>query len=297
MGLKEELLEIKGLKVFTNEPMKTKTTLKTGGETELFLEVYDLLSIKRCVEILQRYNFPYKFIGNGSNLLVSDKGYNGCIIQAVGLDRIYLENGVLKAFSFAKLNNLIDFAKDNRLTGLEGLFGIPATVGGGVIMNCGAFGHNISDFLLSVCLIKDGKLVVVDKDDCNFGYRKSIFLNSNNFISYVTFRLEIEEQQIINQKINYYKGLRNSIQPKGNTCGSVFKNTKKYSAGQLIDMAGLKGYSCGGATISNKHANFIITTENATSSDIYCLIQYVKKVVYDKFDILLSEEVEYVGEF
>jgi UDP-N-acetylmuramate dehydrogenase len=195
------------------------------------------------------------------------------------------------------LQRLIKFCSDNNLSGLEALSGIPATVGGAIVMNAGAFGKNISDRLVSVETLYNGKINKYYKDQCKFGYRTSRFLGKKEVIVSATFKLVETEKELILAGIEAYKDLRKSIQPTGRSCGSVFKNPSGTTAGKLIDSLQLKGYKIGGAKISTEHANFIITEGKATATDVKKLIDYVKKKVLDAFNIELKEEIEYVGEF
>ena len=138
---------------------------------------------------------------------------------------------------------------------------------------------------------------IYEKDDCNFGYRKSRFLNKKEIVVSACFNLRESDREIISSSIKSYRDVRKSIQPMGKSCGSVFKNPKPYTAGALIDKAGLKGYSVGGATVSSQHGNFIITKNNATAQDVYKLITYIKDKIKEEFDIQLNEEVEFIGDF
>ena len=164
-------------------------------------------------------------------------------------------------------------------------------------MNAGAFGHNISDHIVNVQTLYQGKINSYDKEQCEFAYRKSRFLGRKEIIISATFNFEYDSKETIEKNIKNYADLRRQIQPIGKSCGSVFKNPKGYSAGELIDRANLKGLRIGGALVSERHANFIITQSNALSSDVYALIQHIKEKVKDKFDITLKEEVEFIGEF
>ena len=296
MGLDFELEKIFGAKVFTNEPMRKHTSFKLGGNAKYFIKADYLVTVKRVVELLSRYNVPFKFIGNGSNLLVSDSGFDGAIINPC-FNNISVENNLVVATSAVNLTTFSKFCEYHGFSGLEELSGIPGTVGGAIAMNASAFGVSISDYLEEVTILRDEKINIYHKEDCNFSYRDSLFKGSKFFIVNGKFSFKHKNIKEIQDKSKYILNLRKEIHPIGNSCGSVFRNTKKYSAGELIERSNLKGCKIGGAIVSDKHANFILTSSDCSSSDVYELIKYIKKTVYNKFDILLMEEVEYLGEF
>lgn len=297
MGLINKFQEINDLEVSFNEPMKNHTTLKLGGDAKYYLRPFSLLAVKNALEIINDNKLNYKVIGNGSNLLVSDLGFDGVIIDTKNLNSVNINKNVITASCGFKLIDLSYLAYSLSLTGLEALSSIPACVGGAVTMNAGAFGHFISDRLDSVCVLQNGKIKTLGNKDCGFSYRKSKFLHKNTFIVSATFNFEYLDKQTIKNDMDYYRSLRSATQPKGRTNGSIFKNTKNFSAGKLIEMSGLKGYKYKDVGISDVHANFLSLGNNATSKDVYYLIQYVKKRVYDVFDVLLEEEIEYIGDF
>lgn len=249
------------------------------------------------INLAKQYRVKYKVIGNGTNLLVSDLGFDGLIIDIKRLNDVFFKRENVKAMAGASLEKLIRFNLENKLGGLESLSGIPATIGGAVVMNAGAFGHNISDHLLSVETLYNGKIKVYDKNECKFSYRKSRFLGKKEIVISATFNFEKVDRELILAGIKSYTEIRKSIQPQGRSCGSVFINPKPLSAGALIEKAGLKGYAIGGARVSEKHANFILTSQKARANDVYLLIQYIKQKVKDAFGVELVEEVECVGEF
>ncbi len=284
-------------KIRNDEPMKKHTAYGVGGSAKYYAEVDSLYTLNELVSFSKKHRIPYKILGNGTNVLVSDKGYNGLIICTVKLSDIFFVRDEVHAMAGASLNKLIRFARDHRLSGLEALAGIPATVGGAVVMNAGAFGYNISDKITTVETLYDGKIKKYYKDDCKFIYRGSKFLGKKEVVVSANFFLKERDREIINAGIKSFTDLRSSIQPIGRSCGSVFKNPKPEAAGRLIDKAGLKGLRIGGASVSECHGNFITTTNNATSTDVYQLISVVKARVKNQFGIDLKEEVEYIGEF
>ena len=297
MGFTEQLGNVTCAKIFFNEPMDKHTTLRVGGFAKYYAKVNSLHGLNQLLLLCKSYNKPYKVLGNGTNLLISDKGYSGLIIDMKQLSDVYFKRDEVRVSAGAGLDKLIKFAYEHRLSGIEALSGIPATIGGAIVMNAGAFGHNISDCLTTVETLSDGKINVYSKEDCKFGYRRSRFLGKKEVIIFASFKLVECEREIIHAGMKTYLDLRKTIQPSGNSCGSVFKNPKPSSAGALIERAGLKGYRIGGATISEKHGNFIITERGAKAKDVYLLIKFIKEKIKEVFGVELVEEVEYVGEF
>lgn len=297
MGLIEQLENFTHAKIYFDQPMNKHTALGVGGKVAYFAEVDSLYGLNQLLNLLKDNQRKYKILGNGTNILVSDSGFDGMIICMKKLSDVFFKRDEIRAMAGASLDKLITFAQDNRLSGLEALTGIPATVGGAVVMNAGAFGHNISDNVTTVETLYNGKIKVYNKEDCKFGYRHSRFIGKNEVVISACFKLKETEREIILSNKKSYQEVRKSIQPMGKSCGSVFKNPKPRTAGELIDKAGLKGFSVGGATISLKHGNFITTKSRATAKDVYTLINIIKDKIYNEFGILLEEEVELVGDF
>lgn len=297
MDFSKELKGFSHAKITFEQPMKKFTTLGVGGCADYFAEVDSLYGLNLLISLAKEYNQPYFVLGNGTNILISDKGYRGLIICLKKLNDVFFKRDLVRAMAGANIDKVLKFNLANGLTGLERLSGIPATIGGAIVMNAGAFGHNISDHIVNVQTLYQGKINSYDKEQCEFAYRKSRFLGRKEIIISATFNFEYDSKETIEKNIKNYADLRRQIQPIGKSCGSVFKNPKGYSAGELIDRANLKGLRIGGAFVSERHANFIITQSNALSSDVYALIQHIKEKVKDKFDITLKEEVEFIGEF
>ena len=295
--LKNTLFDTTNAKIFFDEPMRKHTGYGVGGCARYYAQIDSLYGLNSLINIAKQYKVNYKVIGSGTNILVSDLGYDGLIIDTKRLNDVFFKREQVKAMAGAKLEKLIQFALDNKLTGLEAFAGIPATVGGAIVMNAGAFGHNISENIQTVETLCDGKIKFYNKNDCKFGYRTSRFLKNKEVIVSATFNLKSGDRERISDSIKSYKDLRRSIQPMGKSCGSVFKNPKPFSAGALIENVGLKGRRVGGAIVSEKHANFIITSSKAKAKDVYELISEIKQKVKDAFGVELSEEVECVGEF
>lgn len=276
-----------GVKYKPEEPLKNYTTFKVGGACRIMLFPESLAELKSAVEASEG-NFVV--LGGGSNVLVSDSGFDGAVINTSRLARIRVSGSIIEAECGARLGSLIKAAADNSLGGLEFACGIPGTVGGFVAMNGGCFNKCAAD---AVCYVKtvDG---VYNNASSEFGYRKSRYLGGGVIYS-VGFKLSSSEPEIIEQKLEHFSSFRRGKQPKGNSCGSVFLNDGYY-AGKVIDQAGLKGARVGGAYVSEAHANFILN-DGGTASDVYRLIQTIKETVLAKTGISLSEEVRYIGDF
>lgn len=242
--------------------------------------------------ICSNTNLPLAVVGFGSNVLFSDYGFEGVIVNTTKMNKIELRGALIIAQSGALLSQIREYAELNCLSGLEFTEGIPATVGGAVCMNAGCFSKSISEYVVYVTTNKG----VYNNNCCQFDYRSSVFdKRQGEIISSVALMLKPSETDIIESKKEKFKKLRKSSQPHGKTCGSVFLNDG-YFAGKVIDQAGLKGYRIGGAKVSEKHANFIIN-EGGSSADIYKLINYVKSQVYLQSGIKLKEELRFIGRF
>jgi len=297
MGFKETLDEFTYVKAVADVPMKNYTALGVGGKAKYFAETDSLHALNLLVSLAKTHRVKYKVIGGGTNLLFSDKGFDGLIINTRQLNDVFTTLDGVKAMAGAGLNKLVKFCQSNGFTGLEALSGIPATVGGAVVMNAGAFGRNVSNRLIKVETLSNGKIKKYSKEECRFTYRGSRFYKSRETVVSATFALSECDKKIISTAIKTYTELRKQMQPTGKSCGSVFRNPKGISAGALIERSGLKGYAVGGARVFEKHANFITVSAGAKASDVYALILHIKDKVKSTFDVELVEEVEYVGEF
>lgn len=236
----------------------------------------------------------FKIIGNGSNILAAENGFNGSVICTKRLKDISKNDNGLYCLSGTTVRELLNFCKKNSLGGVEYLAGIPATLGGLALMNGGINSNHIEENILSV-RIYDGKIKDLSRENCNFKIKHSTMRDMECVVLGVNLSLSAVPRESVENEIRNYLALRHN-QPKGKSCGCVFKNPVGLSAGKLIEDAGLKNYRIGGAIVSEKHANFIIN-ENATSSDVYKLIQLIKEKVYIKYGVKLEEEVVYIGDF
>lgn len=270
------------------------TTYGVGGACKM---AYFPQTEKEAVKIfqeLQKDGEKFFVLGCGSNILAADGFFDGSVIATSRLNKITKRGSNLSCQSGVTVAQLLKFCVENGLGGLEFLAGIPASLGGVTFMNAGACGRNISDVLVS-CRVFDGELHVFSNKLCNFGYKYSTMRGISCIILSSTFKTEPCEPKKVKQNINNFLKER-SIQPKGKSCGCVFKNPEGLSAGKIIEDCGLKGVKLGGATVSPAHANFIMN-EGASAADIYALIHLIKDKVFDKYGIYLEEEVVYIGEF
>lgn len=282
--------------LFLNEPMSSHTSFKIGGCAKLFVEVNDLLALKTIINELRKENIKFKIIGNGSNILVSDKGLDFVVIKLSGkFNDIKIKNSTeIIAGSAVKLSSLCKFAMENSLSGLEFAYGIPGSVGGAVFMNAGAYGGEIKDVLTS-CNFIDENLneCILNNNKLKFGYRKSVFSKNNGIITTACFKLKMDKKENINKKMQEILQRRKDKQPlEFPSAGSVFKRPVGNFAGTLIEKSGLKGKTIGGAQVSSKHAGFIINKNSATCSDVLNLIDYIQKIVFEKHNIKLEPEIK-----
>lgn len=278
-----------GVKAKKDYPMASHTTFRVGGNCDLAVFPETTVALQKIIGYLKGRH-PYCVIGNGSNVLVSDKGFRGVCIFTELLNRITLKGNLLVAECGVKISDALKLSTENNLSGLEFTVGIPGTMGGLVAMNGGCFNKNISDLVCYV-VAEDG---VYNNKLCNFNYRQSRFLEGEIILS-LGLKLKVSEEDVIEQKIRRFSDARIKCQPKGRSVGSIFLN-QGYFAGKVIDKAGLKGARVGGAFVSEKHANFIIC-EGKSATDVYNLINMIKDTVFKTQGISLVEEVRYIGEF
>lgn len=271
------------------------TTYGLGGKAAVAYMPKSVYQAKLAYDLLKSNDIPYKVVGNGSNLLVSDKGYDGGVICTKNLKGIVrIDKDKIMCLAGTTVAQLLSYCKRNGLGGLEYMYGIPATVGGAAYMNAGVCGFALGDNIVNV-KVYDGKTRVLPREICNFAYRRSTMRDINALILSIIAKVDAVPQDEIERRINYFKERRKHL-PKGRSCGCVFKNPEKYSAGYLIEQAGLKGFTVGGASVSREHASFIINN-NGSADDVRQVIEVVKREVLYKFGILLEEEVVYIGDF
>lgn len=278
--------------IFQDEPMKKHTTFRTGGPADFLVTP---TSEKEMVECL-KLDVKKTIIGNGSNLLVKDGGIRGLVVQTTKLNNIIVNNDKIRAESGAFLSRIASVAKDNSLTGLEFACGIPGTLGGAVAMNAGAYGGEMKDVVLKT-RYADENGNVFEITNHEFDYRKSFFTGKDFIILASEIGLQNGNREEIENKMKEYMTARNSKQPVNMpSAGSTFKRPVGFFAGKLIEDAGLKGYTIGGASVSTLHAGFIVNNGDATSKDILDLISYVQDKVYENYNVKLETEVKIIGE-
>ena len=288
--------DINGIKL--NEPMKKHTTFRAGGPADYFYEPETYEDIKNILKVAKEENIPVTIIGNGSNLLVKDGGIRGLVIKLYeNFCEIKVDGEYIKALSGAKMPQIGNAALKEGLSGFEFASGIPGTIGGGLMMNAGAYGGELSDIVVSAEYLENGEIKTYTKDEMCLGYRKSIFQGKDGVILSVTLKLRNGNKEEIKAKMDDLKERRVSKQPlEFASAGSTFKRPEGYFAGKLIEDAGLKGAKVGDAEVSEKHAGFVINRKNATASEILELIEYVKKKVYENSGVKLEPEVKIIGE-
>lgn len=289
-----------GLHAKFNEPMSLHTTIRCGGNALIYIEPDNFEKLKKAVKILKEYAVEFVIIGNGSNILFKDGGYNGAVIclnskyseHRIFNDRLYADCGM----PLKKISNVL---KGNGLTGFEFADAIPAVLGGAVYMNAGAYGSSFSDIVESVLVydyeLNDCKLK--NKNECGFSYRHSIFQQNNEIILGAVLKLKKGEKEEISRKITEYNALRKKTQPVDYpSMGSVFKRGKDYFPAKLIEDCGLKGLNIGGAEVSTLHSGFIINKGSASAENILNLIDTIKLKVYNVYKVELIEEIKVLGE-
>lgn len=274
---------------------KKHTTYGSGGTADIAYYPKSINQARAVYDYFTLNGIPFKVLGNGSDILASDAGFNGAVIVTKNLKKIYRtgRNSIV-CQSGVTVGALLAYCQNNCLGGLEYLAGIPATVGGLAFMNGGAGGVYICKDIRKVTLY-DGKMRNLSNKQCNFGYKYSTMRGINGVILSVELSVAPQSAEISEEKIKEYLK-RRAFHPKGKSCGCVFKNPAGLSAGKIIEDAGLKGLRYGRAKVSEKHANFIMN-EGDSSADVYKLIEEVKRRVFDFSGIALEEEVVYIGDF
>lgn len=280
------LAEILGCEARRNEPMSKHTSFKIGGNADAYIKVNNLSKLSAILKECQTSDVDYMLLGNGSNLLVSDDGIRGAVIRLDGDFRkiTLVDDTTIFCGAGATLAYLCKFALNCGLTGLEFAWGIPGTVGGAVFMNAGAYDGEMKDVVHSVSHISpSGEIGRIENDDLKFGYRSSVYRSNNMIITGVTLKLKKGNPDEIRAKMDDYMSRRSTKQPlEYPSAGSVFKRPEGNFAGALIEQCGLKGKTCGGAQVSEKHAGFIINKSNATAKDVRDLIGEIQKTVSEK---------------
>ena len=278
-----------------DEPLKNHTTFKIGGNCIALIEPREVSDIVETIKICRENSIKFFVIGNGSNLLVPDEGYNGVIIKLKGeFSTIKVEGDYLIVNSGAKLSEIYNVAYENSLTGFEFASGIPGTIGGAIFMNAGAYGGEMKDIVESVQVLDwdNFELRELKNEELEFSYRKSIIQRKNYIVTSIKLKLQKGNKEEIKAVYEDLRERRNSKQPLNfGSAGSTFKRPEGHFASKLIEDAGLKGYHINDAWVSEKHSGFVVNKGNASYKEVMELIEYVQKVVFEKFGVKLETEV------
>ena len=278
-----------------DEPLKNHTTFQIGGKCIALIEPKKVEDIVEAIKICRENNLKFFVIGNGSNLLVPDDGYNGVIIKIKSeFSNIQVEGECLIAHSGAKLSEVYTVAYENSLTGFEFASGIPGTIGGAIFMNAGAYGGEMKDIVESVEVLDLDNYEVKElkNEELDFSYRESIIQRKNYIVLTIKLKLTKGNKEEIKAIYEDLREKRNSKQPLNfGSAGSTFKRPEGHFASKLIEDAGLKGYHINDAWVSEKHSGFVVNKGNASYKEVMELIEYVQKVVFEKFEVKLETEV------
>jgi UDP-N-acetylmuramate dehydrogenase len=296
----EELRRIVAGRVAENEPMAGYTTLGVGGPADYLVEVANEDELASLMNYISDNALPWLIVGDGANLLVSDKGIRGVVIRLGDeFSKVEVNGNRITAGSAAQISRVADVAAKHDLSGLEGVGTVPGSMGGAIVMNAGTHRGYIDEVTGSVSVVTDtGEKRVLSNKECGFTYRNSRFQwDRSMIITFATFNLRRGDGAAIAEHLESVRRHRAETQPHGKSAGCFFKNPAGLSAGKLIDGAGCKGWREGGAIVSPVHSNFIMNIENATATDLYTLAERVRKMVRDVHGIELEYEVRLIGEW
>ena len=288
-----------GSGIFMEEPMKKHTTFRVGGPADVLVQP-DETALAAILALCRRYHVSYSFIGNGSNLLVGDKGIRGVVIEMTDpMGNIEVDGTKITAQAGAMLSKIANTAASNGLGGMEFAAGIPGSVGGAVVMNAGAYGGEMKDIIEKVYVLdENGAQLELDRDALDLGYRHSCIPEKKYIVTKVVLELVPRNEAEIRSEMKELNEKRAEKQPlQYPSAGSTFKRPEGYFAGKLIMDAGLRGYQVGGAQVSEKHCGFVINKGDATAADICQLMRDVSDKVQAQFDVVLEPEVKMIGEF
>lgn len=287
--------------LYYDEPMVKHTSFKIGGPADAFIKVDNIEELKETLDLSKKNQIPLTIIGNGSNILVTDKGIRG-ITAKLNLKDIEIKNEnnkqIIKVEAGVPVGLLAQKLLKEEITGFEELSGIPGTIGGAVIMNAGAHGKELKDILKKVTAMDyNGNIHEFTNEECLFSYRNSRFQKEKYIILQATLELEKGNSTEIKEKMDEYMQFRKEKQPiEYPNAGSTFKRGEDFVTAKLIDEAGLKGYKIGGAQVSEKHAGFIVNVDNATAKDVIELTDYIKEKIEEKFGKKINLEIQIIGE-
>lgn len=288
-----------GSGIFMEEPMKKHTTFRVGGPADVLVQP-DETALAAILALCRQYHVSYSFIGNGSNLLVGDKGIRGVVIEMTDpMGNIEVDGTKITAQAGAMLSKIANTAASNGLGGMEFAAGIPGSVGGAVVMNAGAYGGEMKDIIEKVYVLdENGAQLELDRDALDLGYRHSCIPEKKYIVTKVVLELVPRNEAEIRSEMKELNEKRAEKQPlQYPSAGSTFKRPEGYFAGKLIMDAGLRGYQVGGAQVSEKHCGFVINKGDATAADICQLMRNVSDKVQAQFGVVLEPEVKMIGEF
>ena len=296
VGLFNEFYDINDIKI--DEKLSEYVNFKVGGPADILLIPNSKEQVIKSIKICKENNIPFYLIGNGSNILVRDGGFRGVVLSLKNVKNIYVDGEKIEAECGVMLKEVSDKAIENSLTGFEFACGIPGTIGGAVFMNAGAYDGEISKVIESAEIIDENcNIIRLSREELDFGYRSSLVMKKGYTVLSAVFKLEKGQVKTIKELIEDLTNKRESKQPlEYPSAGSTFKRPTGYFAGKLIQDAGLKGYSIGGAAVSEKHSGFVINKGNATAKDITDLIKHIQDEVKKQFGVDLHPEVRIIGE-
>ncbi|WP_294399073.1 UDP-N-acetylmuramate dehydrogenase [uncultured Clostridium sp.] len=296
VGLFNEFYDINDIKI--DEKLSEYVNFKVGGPADILLIPNSKEQVIKSIKICKENNIPFYLIGNGSNILVRDGGFRGVVLSLKNVKNIYVDGEKIEAECGVMLKEVSDKAIENSLTGFEFACGIPGTIGGAVFMNAGAYDGEISKVIESAEVIDENcNIIRLSREELDFGYRSSLVMKKGYTVLSAVFKLEKGQVKTIKELIEDLTNKRESKQPlEYPSAGSTFKRPAGYFAGKLIQDAGLKGYSIGGAAVSEKHSGFVINKGNATAKDITDLIKHIQDEVKKQFGVDLHPEVRIIGE-
>lgn len=287
-------------RVRLSEPMKKHTTFRIGGEADYFVMPRTKEEVKQTVAVCREEQAPYSIVGNGSNLLVSDAGYRGVVIQIFKeMSRAEAEGTRIRAQAGASLAKIAGIALEAGLCGFEFAAGIPGTLGGACVMNAGAYGGEMKDVLVNVTVLdEEGRIITIDKENLELGYRTSVIAKKGYVVLEAELELQEGNREEIRALMDELKDKRTSKQPlEYPSAGSTFKRPEGYFAGKLIQDAGLRGFRVGDAMVSEKHCGFVINAGEASAAEVDSLMKQVSERVQAQFGVTLEPEVKRLGDF
>ena len=299
--MRQKFIEIFGNnRVLFDEQMSQHTTFRIGGPADVFVMPENYEQIREVLRLCKEEKLPFFVLGNGSNLLVSDSGYRGVIIQMDrNMEEIRLDGEEIHACAGALLSSVAVAARNASLTGFEFAGGIPGTIGGAAVMNAGAYGGELKDVLKEVTVMtREGEILTIPAEKMEMGYRTSIIKTAGYLVLEAVISLKKGDEEAIRATMKDLSERRTEKQPLDYpSAGSTFKRPEGYFAGKLIMDSGLRGYRVGGAQVTEKHCGFVINAGGATAEDVRSLMDHVIRVVREKYGVTLEPEVKFLGDF